>query len=330
MTRPREARRQLPPGLSCWPLERHSCRPGGTIAAFQQLIAHQLKVEVRHHATLAVGLAAGFSGSAGVRVVVPRAWRKGATTLNPAPTDSLRDGANLFFAATQSVLGQTSRITGHGIPVDQRPETFHAATPIAPAFAIWAPLFISEALYAWRVASGGGTALDRDIGWLTAAAFAGNSAWEVQAELRGFEWQSNAIILGAASAAVTAIIRAETGDYSEADKRRIRLPIGTLAGWLVLASAANAEASRIRMLGRPSPAREANEAIVLIAIASSAAASIAVATRGSGHFVAGAGWGLANIAVRNVREKRPHVAWAAVAGIGLALTGFAIGRRRAK
>jgi hypothetical protein len=39
---------------------------------------------------------------------------------------------------------------------------------------------------------------------------------------------------------------------------------------------------------------------------------------------------LANIAVRNVREKRPHVAWAAVAGIGVALAGLAIGRRRDK
>jgi hypothetical protein len=241
-----------------------------------------------------------------------------------------RQGANLFFAATQSVLGQTSRMTGRGIPVDQRPETFHAATPIATAFAIWGPLFISEALYAWRAASGDGSALERDIGWLTAAAFAGNTGWELQAELRGFEWQSNAIILGAAAAAVTAIIRTENGDYPEEDKRKVRLPIGTLAGWLVLASAANAEASRIQMLGRPAPEREAAEAIALIAIASAAAAAVAVATRGSGHFVAGAGWGLANIAVRNVREKRPHVAWAAVAGIGVALAGLAIGRRRDK
>jgi hypothetical protein len=228
------------------------------------------------------------------------------------------------------VLGQTSRITGLGTPVDQRPETFHAATPIAPAFGIWGPLFISEGLYAWRAANGQATRLEQDIGWLSAAAFAGNTAWELQAELRGFEWQSNAIILGAATAAVTAIIRAENGDYPEAEKRKVRLPIGTLAGWLVLASAANAEASRIQMLGRPAPHQEENEAIALIALASAAAAGIAVATRGSGHFVAGAGWGLANIAVRNVKEKRPRAAWAAVAGIGLALAGLAIGRRRAE
>lgn len=240
---------------------------------------------------------------------------------------SIRNGANLLFAAAQSVLGQTARITGRGTPVDQRPETFHAATPIAPAFAIWGPLFLSEAHYAWRAATNG-TALDRDIGWLTATAFAGNTAWELQAELRGFEWQSNAIILTAASAAAAAIIRVETGDYPEAQKRSVRLPIGTLAGWLVLASAANAEASRIRMLGRPLPDREENEAIALIAIASLATAGIAVATRGSGHVVAGAGWGLAGIAIRNVAEKRPRVAWAAAAGICVALIGLAIGRRR--
>jgi hypothetical protein len=252
-----------------------------------------------------------------------------AIALSPTRITAARNGANLFFAATQSVLGQTSRITGLGTPVDQRPETFHAATPIAPAFGIWGPLFISEARCAWRVAKGEGSELEDDIGWLTAAAFAGNTAWEVQAELRGFEWQSNAIILGAAAAAVSAIIRAENGDYPEEEKKRVRLPIGTLAGWLVLASAANAEASRIQMLGRPDPRREENEAIALIAIASGAAAAIAIATRGSGHFVAGAAWGLANIAVRNVKEERPRAVWAAVAGIGVALAGLAIGRRRA-
>jgi hypothetical protein len=248
-----------------------------------------------------------------------------APSLSTDRRDAARKGANLIFAATQSVLGQTSRITGLGTPVDQRPQTFHPATPIAPAFAIWGPLFISEAYYAWEGAAKE-TELHRDIGWLSAAAFAGNTAWEVQAELRGFEWQSNAIILGAAAAAVTAIIRAENGDYPEEQKRKVRLPIGTLAGWLVLASAANAEASRIQMLGRPAPRREENEAMALIALASGAAAAIAVATRGSAHFVAGAGWGLANIAVRNVWEKRPRVAWAAVAGLGVALTGLAIGR----
>lgn len=248
-------------------------------------------------------------------------------TLSP---DTVRKGANLFFAGTQSVLGQTARITGRGTPVDQRAETFHAATPIAPAFAIWGPLFASETLYAWRQARDGTSKLHRDIGWLTAAAFAGNTAWELQAELRGFEWQSNAIILGAAASAVTAIIRAENGNYPEAEKSKVRLPIGTLAGWLVLASAANAEASRIQMLGRPDPRREENEAIALIAAASVAATTIAIATRGSGHFVAGAAWGLAGIAVRNVQEKRPRVIAAAAIGIGAALAGLAFGRRLAR
>ena len=242
--------------------------------------------------------------------------------------DRLRTGANLFFAATQSVLGQTARLTGYGTPVDQRPETFHAGTPVAPAFAIWGPLFISEGHYALRQALGGSTRLDRDIGWLSAAAFAGNTAWELQAELRGFEWRSNAIILTAAAAAVTAIVRAETGDYTEDEKSKVRLPIGTLAGWLVMASAANAEASRIQMLGRPAPRREEAEAIALVALASLAGAGVAAVTRGSAHFTAGAAWGLGGIIARNVKERRYRVAWAAAGGVAMLLTGLAIGRRR--
>jgi hypothetical protein len=239
-------------------------------------------------------------------------------------------GANLLFAATQSVFGQTARLTGYGTPVDQRPETFHAGTPISAAFSIWGPLFASEALYAWRVARDGESRLHQDIAPLTALAFAGNTAWELQAELRGFEWRSNAIILGAAAAAATAIVRAERGDYPEEEKRQVRLPVGTLAGWLVAACAANAEASRIQMLGRPEPRQEAREAIALIGAASVAASALSYAARGSAHVAAGSAWGLAGIAVRNIQERRPPVVAAALAGIAMVGLAVLAGKRRAR
>jgi len=251
----------------------------------------------------------------------------------PALTSSsstLVKGANLFFAGAQSVLGQTSRITGLGTPVDQRPETFHAGTPIAPAFSIWGPLFISEALYAWRVARDGESQLHQDIAPLTALAFAGNTAWEVQAELRGFEWQSNPIILGAAASAITAIIKAERGDYPEEEKSKVRLPVGLLAGWLIAACAANAEASRIQMLGRPEQAQEEHEAMALVAIASTAAAAVTFAAKGSAYVAAGSAWGLAGIAARGAMEKRPPMVKAALAGIGVVALALFAGRRHAR
>jgi hypothetical protein len=239
-------------------------------------------------------------------------------------------GANLFFAAAQSVLGQTSRLTGLGTPVDQRAETFHAGTPISFAFSIWGPLFASELLYAWRVAKDGESPLHRDIAPLTALAFAGNTAWELQAELRGFEWPSNPIILGAAVAAGTAIVRAERGDYAEEEKKKVRLPVGLLAGWLIAACAANAEASRIQLLGRPDLEREEREVMGLIAVASVAAASVTYAARGSAYVAGGSAWGLAGIAVRNVMDRRPPVVAAALAGIGLVGLALLVGRRRVR
>ena len=239
-------------------------------------------------------------------------------------------GANLLFAVSQSIFGQTSRLTGLGMPVDQRPQTFHAGTPVSFAFAIWGPLFASELLYAWRVARDGESPLHQDIAPLTALAFAGNTAWELQAGLRGFEWQSNAIILGAAVAAGTAIIRAERGDYPEDEKKKVRLPVGTLAGWLIAACAANAEASRVQMLGRPEQPREQKEVLALIAVASTAAAAVTVAARGSLHVAAGSAWGLAGIAVRNVMEKRPPVVAAALAGIGALGVAVLVGRLLAR
>lgn len=239
-------------------------------------------------------------------------------------------GANLLFAATQSVGGQLSRMTGLGTPVDQRPETFHAGTPAGPFFAIWLPLFASQTLYAWRVARDGESRLHRDIAPLTALAFAGNTAWELQAELRGFEWRSNAIILGTAAAAASAIVTVERGDYPAEEKRRVRLPVGMLAGWLVAACAANAEASRVQMLGRPAPGREENEAIALIGAATLAASALSYAARGSAHVAAGSAWGLAGIAVRNAADKRRRVVGAALAGIAVVGLAVAAGKLRAR
>jgi len=238
-------------------------------------------------------------------------------------------GANLLFAVSQSILGQTSRLTGRGMPVDQRAETFHAGTPIAIAFSIWGPLFSSELLYAWRVARDGESRLHQDIAPLTALAFAGNTAWEVQAELRGFEWQSNAIILTAAVAAGSAIVMAERGDYPEEEKKKVRLPVGLLAGWLIAACAANAEASRIQMLGRPDLKQEEREVIGLIAVATTAAAGVTYAAKGSAFVAAGSAWGLTGIVVRNVMDRRPPVVAAALAGIGVVGLALLAGRRRA-
>lgn len=239
--------------------------------------------------------------------------------------DALLAGANLFFAAAQSFAGQTSRLTGTGTPVDRRPETYHPATPIAPAFAIWGPLFASELRYALRRRRG--DRLTREIGWLSAATFAGNTAWDLQAELRGFEPRSQAIIMAAAAAAVAALLKVERGDYTEHERREIALPIGTLAGWLVAACAANAEASRIQTFGRPGAHREANEAVVLIAVATAATCAITIASRGHAHFAAGAAWGLAGIVARNVKEKRPRVALAASAGLAATLGALLLARR---
>ena len=245
-------------------------------------------------------------------------------------TDTARIAANLVFAAAQPFAGQVSRLTGKGVPIDRRRETYTPATPIAPAFAIWGPLFISELRYAIRAAlpKHRDSPLLADIGWLTAIAFAANAAWELQAELDGFDWQSNVIIAVGAGAASTAIVNAERGDYDEGDRDLVRFPIGTLAGWLTVANAANAEASRVALLGRPGARRGEAESIGLIFAASAVAVGVTGAARGSLHYAGGAAWGLAGVALRNIKDARPKVAVAAALGIGAVAAAALWARRR--
>lgn len=246
-------------------------------------------------------------------------------------TDIPRIAANLVLAAAQPLAGNVARLTGEGKPVDQRSETYTPVTPIGPAFGIWGPLFGSHLYYAVRAATGEyrDSPLLHDIGWLSATAFAANSAWELQAELGGLKARSNAIIATGAAAASAAIVIAERGDYAERDRELVRFPLGVLAGWLTVATAANVAGNRKRDHGRPSSARAEEEAFVLIGAASAAAAGIAVASRGSFHYVGGAAWGLGGGVIRNLYEKRPRVAVAAALGM-CAVLGAALWARRAR
>lgn len=233
-------------------------------------------------------------------------------------TDTARIAANLVLSVAQPFAGNVSRLTGEGKPIDQRAETYTPVTPIGPAFGIWGPLFASHIYLSARAARAKhrDSKLLHDIGWLSAAAYAANTGWELQAELDGLEPQSNAIIASGAVAACAAILIAERGDYPEDDRKMVRFPLGVLAGWLTAATAANVEASRVKALGRPDEARGEEEAITLIAVTSLAAAGMTVATRGSLHYAGGAAWGLGGVIVRNLWEDRPRIAVAAALGIG--------------
>lgn len=99
-----------------------------------------------------------------------------------------------------------------------------------------------------------------------------------------------------------------------------------LAGWLTVATFANAEAALNQERGRPAPDEESRRAVKLIGAATGIAAATTVASKGNPLFALSAGWGLGGVVVKNVRRD-----WrvAAAAGLGLAaLVGVTVLARR--
>jgi hypothetical protein len=203
-------------------------------------------------------------------------------------------------------------------------------TPAAGAFVIWAPLFAGSLIYSGLAAT---PRYRRDptlrmVGGLTAAVFAGNSVWSVNAQLRDLGWTSLGLIAASAGAAASATIIAERAEPRTDGARLAGWTIAPLAGWLLVATFANAEAALNTRMERPGLREEEMRAMGLIAAASGCAAALAVATRGNLPFAGAAAWGLAGIAIKNSRERRKEVTAAAAIGLAAVTLATLFARKR--
>ncbi|HEX8389732.1 MAG TPA: hypothetical protein VF636_11995, partial [Sphingomonas sp.] len=98
----------------------------------------------------------------------------------PDRADAARASAALFFAGAQVIAGQASRIFGGGRPIEKRAlDTDNPVIPFPPAFAIWGPIFGANLAHAARGYARRDEPLIRRTGWLSAAALAGDTAWEL-------------------------------------------------------------------------------------------------------------------------------------------------------
>lgn len=98
--------------------------------------------------------------------------------------NGLQSFALLFLALVQPVTGRLAQITGRGTSIEQRSDAARGpVTPAKGAFAVWGPLFAGNLALAIRSFFRRRTEApaNRWIAWLSGAAFAGNTAWSLQA-----------------------------------------------------------------------------------------------------------------------------------------------------
>lgn len=252
---------------------------------------------------------------------------------------------NLALAGAQPLAAYVTKLTGRGVSeADRARKVDGPVSPVPGAFVIWLPLFATSLGYGARITREHvDLAPLRRVEWLMSATYACNTAWSLQAQLRGLGWPSVGLIVASAASASVALIGAarlaerappdaperallDAPEHALADApepqqalvreaRAAADAIAPLAGWLTLATFANLEATLNETGGRPRRRAEVNRSLLLLGGLGVVASGVAIASRGHRRYTAAIAWGLGGVVLRNLRARNTQVA--AVAGLGL-------------
>jgi hypothetical protein len=253
-------------------------------------------------------------------------------------SDRLRQLCNLAFAAGQ--VAAPAVTPALGLPfvgqVSDRYPTF--VVPAGYAFSIWSLIFaLSLAYAAWQVLPAQrGNPLLRRVGWLTAAAFAGSTLWQI---VFPAGWYGLSVLLIAATLVSLAIAVGRTAGWrtplTGAERWLVWAACGVYLGWITVATVANVAqalaAAGVTELGLGGEAW----GMVMLVAAGLIASAATLATRNPAYPLAVI-WALAAVfAARRVppvvtqSDAVAYVALGAAARVAVALGMMVMRRRRA-
>ncbi len=187
------------------------------------------------------------------------------------------------------------------------------------AFAIWGVIYLGLVIYAVYRLVAPGTAFLRRMAWPSLAAMIGIGTW-IFAAAWDLEYLTIVLIVGSAASLIVPLMAAgPTLDGAEGRQRLLAAwPLGLLAGWLTIASAANiltVLTGNGQLPAFLSPTGWAIAAVVLVILI---AVAMLRATRLFAYAIPII-WGLAGVFAAE-QARNPTLAWtAAAAGAGLLL-----------
>lgn len=262
-----------------------------------------------------------------------------AATAAPGP-DGLRDrrrrAANLALSLAQFVAAAFAINLGGLAAFGE----LAGAPPIVPAnyaFGVWCYLYVASAAYGafQALPAQRERELLRRVGPFTAATFAATALWTVALALRWY-WLTAPtmfVLLGASAGAFARLVR-HRAPLSRLERHLVSGPVGAFAGWLTLATLANA-ATVLRRYGLEGAGvwGPVGSSIAL-AFVGLVGALVKAASRGHAGYALALGWGLVGVIVANLRGERGEesIEVVAVAGAMLAAVAAACawGRVRAR
>ncbi|NAZ83192.1 hypothetical protein GTR02_15340 [Kineococcus sp. R8] len=215
--------------------------------------------------------------------------------MDPRPRGTARAAAALTTATTQVLAPALATRLGLRDVGSVSAEHPSLITPPGPAFAIWGPIFAAAGTAAVAQALPGRTGRDVHVrtGWWLAAAYAGNTAWELLAQ-SGRGYRATPVVL-AAIVAPTAVAHARLQHAADGE-RAVDVAAGALLGWTAPALCVNLASAA----GWSDPRRAAHVvpcAVALLGVAAGAAAWTRRRPRGALELLGAATWALGGAAV---------------------------------
>lgn len=217
--------------------------------------------------------------------------------------DHLRQGLNLFFALTQFIVPEFSKLTGIGRSISDMGSSNAPEMPMGYAFSIWFLIFSLALYYAVYQArpSQRNNPLCRKIGFFTAGTFCVSSVWMLCAQVLGDGWHLVALILVMQGFALTAFFGTVKSALESKTERWVIMPMtGLFAGWLTLAVFLNATSTITALTGGTLGFSHSVFALLTILPAAAAALFVIVKSKGNLWYTGAVLWGLVAIVLNDI------------------------------
>lgn len=223
----------------------------------------------------------------------------------PTFSDRFRQIINVVFAIAQAVSPFFSDITGMGQPIWTRSNSVETpATPANYTFFIWLFIFLTCIAYSIYQAlpNRASNPLLRRIGFFTALAFLGSTAWEIDNQLQGVNWVSVALIILVSCSIGSAFIEVirQRNSLTDAERWFVALPIGVFTGWESIATFAvisqALKAADFNYFGLS----EVNFSIITVIVAGIVGIFITYLSKGNWYCSLSIIWALVGIVINNI------------------------------
>jgi hypothetical protein len=226
----------------------------------------------------------------------------------------------LALAIAQIVAPFLPQVLGWNSSIAQRSmQNETPAVPIGSAFSVWSVIFAGSLAFSifGLLPENRKNTLWQHVAWMVATLYALNTLWELYVPLRNLDWGAVTIIAVATAIAILIVLRiaAWSSPLTTGERWCIAVLLQIFAGWLSAATFVSFPSTLVWAGVTLIDPRSDLVAILAVGCATALACVVIIAAR-SLPYAATISWAILGIIIGNVvRDDRPVIVAAAIAGL---------------